>query len=676
MTFNGGGSPTDPIVSVIQAVTGGGTPAQTVDVPVAQPGNKLRWAPDFTSFLDENDPADAFWQDAVAPDAWNNDGTAAGWYTRPAYDPMDPFGNGAPAAQRYYAFDDAMNEGAWGPEHTGRDMPTLAELQAAGLTDWADPTVRAHLAARVGDGSDPFTDPAAMAKALMGLWSEEDPTGIGYGFNPFGPQQSGLSTGAYMAQQKSNFAYDQLMEQGAPEEYAAAMRDAIKDYELQYEKQRKEAEGDMFEPKEMFKDALGSFGQILSLPPIQAMLAAMTLGGSSVLAEGAKAGATAATDAAAASSLAAGVAPEVGALFSGLDTAALSGADLAGAGMLGAGGAAAAPVVAGGGEVLNLFGPTSYMNQPSFLAAGGGEAALGATGVLPPHAIVPGDVLGTMIKLQEVTGTSSFNEAAQVLGFDSADALMQSMPDMAPEAFSAGAAATAEPGMFDQIEKTYDQVKPYVDQYKELSQTVDSLTGGQPADAPVRGEGMSDDQYAAELILYMGLSPEDILAAGYEPGTREYNEYVLQQADRVIMQIMGEVGNTADAEQMSAALRAKSEEELMQLQRALYVRGAMGQMMGSGKYVDPLSGNEQEVLGSGQFNPGLGAYGQGFAGDIESLAQMGMTDADGAEQFLRSILGRKADMFGMQARRNAALEQAKMHDEVLDPRRKRRGMLS
>jgi hypothetical protein len=529
------------------------------------------------------------------------------------------------------------------------------------------------LAARVGDGSDPFTDPAAMAKVLMGLWSEEDPTGIGYGFNPFGPQQSGLSTGAYMAQQKSNFAYDQLMEQGAPEEYAAAMRDAIKDYELQYEKQRKEAEGDMFEPKEMFKDALGSFGQILSLPPIQAMLAAMTLGGSSVLAEGAKAGATAATDAAAASSLAAGVAPEVGALFSGLDTAALSGADLAGAGMLGAGGAAAAPVVAGGGEVLNLFGPTSYMNQPSFLAAGGGEAALGATGVLPPHAIVPGDVLGTMIKLQEVTGTSSFNEAAQVLGFDSADALMQSMPDMAPEAFSAGAAATAEPGVFDQIEKTYDQVKPYVDQYKELSQTVDSLTGGQPADAPVRGEGVSDDQYAQELILYMGLSPEQILAAGYEPGTREYYDYVLSQADAIIMQIMGEVGNTADAEQMAAALRAKSAEEIQDLQRALYVRGAMGQLMGSGEYTDPFSGQNVDVLGSGMFNPSQGAYGAGLASDVDTLAQLGSTDPGAAREFLQQLLGRNPDLFGMQARQDAQLEQAKVSESDL---RKRRGMFS
>jgi hypothetical protein len=171
----------------------------------------------------------------------------------------------------------------------------------------------------------------------------------------------------------------------------------------------------------------------------------------------------------------------------------------------------------------------------------------------------------------------------------------------------------------------------------------------------------------------ISVSPEDILAAGYEPGTREYNEYVLQQADRVIMQIMGEVGNTADAEQMAAALRAKSAEEIQDLQRALYVRGAMGQLMGSGEYTDPFSGQNVDVLGSGMFNPSQGAYGAGLASDVDTLAQLGSTDPGAAREFLQQLLGRNPDLFGMQARQDAQLEQAKVSESDL---RKRRGMFS
>lgn len=635
----------------------------------------IKWAPDYSSYIFEDEaPAGTFWRDAIAPDAWNNDGMAAGWYTPGG---MSDLGEYTPG-QRVYAFDDARGENTFGPTHTGRDMPTYAELQAAGFGDWSDPVFRAHMTARAG-GKDPFTDPAAMAEALMSLWqgSETDSLGIGYGYDTLARQNSGLTTGQYLGRQQGDFAYNELKSQGAPEEYAAAMRDGINQYQIDYEQARRKAEHDGFTLGGGAKDALASFGQILSLPPIQAMLAAMTLGGTSALAEGAKAGATAATDAAAAEALAAGIAPEAGALFSGLDAAALGGADLVGAGlegagMLGVGAAGAAAPAIGGGEVLNLFGPTSYMSQPSFLAAGGGEAALGATGVLPPHAIIPGDALGTMINLQELTGTNSFTEAAQVMGFDSADDLMRMLPDIAPDAFAAGAAATAEPGVFDQLQQSYEQAKPYVDKFQQVAKTVDSLTGGPAADAPVRSEGMDDAAYSQELILYMGLSPEQILAAGYEPGTREYYNYVLEQADSIIMQILGEVGDTADAEELSAALRTKSAAELQDLQRALYVRGQMGTLMGSGEYTDPFSGQEVDVLGSGMFNPGEGAYGAGLASDVDTLAQLGSTDPNAARAFLQELLGRNPDLYGMQARQDAALERAKLEGGE----RKRRGMFS
>jgi hypothetical protein len=115
-------------------------------------------------------------------------------------------------------------------------------------------------------------------------------------------------------------------------------------------------------------------------------------------------------------------------------------------------------------------------------------------------------------------------------------------------------------------------------------------------------------------------------------------------------------------------LRTKTDEELLQLQRALYVRGQMDQRMGSGTYEDPATGYNEEVIGEGMFNPGTAAYQRGVARNVGELAA-----SSDPQAYLNRWLGRDADFYGMQGKADARFEQAKLEEN--DSLRKRRGML-
>jgi hypothetical protein len=209
---------------------------------------------------------------------------------------------------------------------------------------------------------------------------------------------------------------------------------------------------------------------------------------------------------------------------------------------------------------------------------------------------------------------------------------------------------------------TGDKIAKYV---KLAEATKELLGGDNSSDAPERAEGESDGEYASKLVEYMGLSNEEMAEAGLEPGSPEYMEYILEQADAVIAQITE--GLDVNSEELSQQLRAKTEEELQQLQRALYVRGQLDLIMGSGTYTDPFGGAEEEVTGKG-FNPHVAAYQRGIARSTGTLAGMG---GDDGLNYLNELLGRDVDVFGMQGQQDAAFEQAKRTDE--DERRRRRG---
>lgn len=215
--------------------------------------------------------------------------------------------------------------------------------------------------------------------------------------------------------------------------------------------------------------------------------------------------------------------------------------------------------------------------------------------------------------------------------------------------------------------------------YARAAKTLYDMLGGReggaegsyaPEDAPTYDEAESEEQYSEELAQYLALDPASMAEAGLEPGSPEYLEYILAQADSVIDQVLE--GVDVDAEDLAAQLRGKTQKELQQLQRALYVRGQLELLMGSGTYSDPVTGTQEEVLGDGMFNPGVAAYQRGRARNVEELAGLRGRDAS---DYLSALLGRSPDLFGMESARQERLELARRNEQEDDLRR-RRGMFS
>jgi hypothetical protein len=249
---------------------------------------------------------------------------------------------------------------------------------------------------------------------------------------------------------------------------------------------------------------------------------------------------------------------------------------------------------------------------------------------------------------------SALGDLSGMLAFDSTLAEQDAANR---DALEAGDVPPAEPTV------TSEQLQNYV----KTAQKLYDLLGG-PEDAPQRAEGQSDSEYSQQLAEYMSLDAQAMADAGLQPGTPEYMEYILAQADAVIAQVTE--GMDVDAEDLASQLRGKTEAELLQLQRALFVRGQMDQLMRSGTYADPFGGASQEVIGEGMFNPAVGAYQRGVAGDVEQLAGLYGPDA---LSFLSERLGRTGDPFGMQAAADARMRQAELEPKD-DELRRRRGM--
>lgn len=212
--------------------------------------------------------------------------------------------------------------------------------------------------------------------------------------------------------------------------------------------------------------------------------------------------------------------------------------------------------------------------------------------------------------------------------------------------------------------------------YAQLAKKVLDLLGKdeKPEGAPQRDEGESDAAYAAELGSYMGLDAQAMADAGLTPGTPEYYEYIMTQADSVILRTFGN-NPDLDPEALAAQFRSKTAAEQQDVMRALYVRGQMDLLMGGGTYDDPVSGNPEAVIApaGGMINPGLGAYQRGLARDVQGLA----SSAD-PYSTLQGMLGRTPDFFGMQGAADRHFEAAKLNEtqQMEEELRRRRGMIS
>ncbi len=199
---------------------------------------------------------------------------------------------------------------------------------------------------------------------------------------------------------------------------------------------------------------------------------------------------------------------------------------------------------------------------------------------------------------------------------------------------------------------------------------------GAPHDAPQRAKGQSDADYGNSLAQYAAQTGGFDAASlqGLTPGTPQYYQAVMGQMDSVIQRLSS--GLNLDSADLEAQLHGKSEKELEALDRALYVRGQLGQLMGSGTYTDPFSGRSQDINTNGMLvNPARAAYQQGLAQSAGDIAAQ--TPGEG-EQTLRSLFARSPDLYGAEAAR-----QARIQDEMLAAQnlpaydtKKRRGMLA
>ena len=209
---------------------------------------------------------------------------------------------------------------------------------------------------------------------------------------------------------------------------------------------------------------------------------------------------------------------------------------------------------------------------------------------------------------------------------------------------------------------------------------------------PVRKEGQTDEEYATEVaetatdyitqgmtdeeIAQYGLDAESIADAGLTPGTPEYLDYIISRADQIIADIIGKDPSALmegeSVESLQAAFEALTAEEMADLTRALYVRGALGSLTFGGSAQDPFTGITEE-LGPGDV-PVQGATAAAHRGYARSLERMAQLPTGEAMEELRRLLGRKPDLFGLQTAydKRAAMDRLMARDEEEDPKRKRK----
>jgi hypothetical protein len=193
------------------------------------------------------------------------------------------------------------------------------------------------------------------------------------------------------------------------------------------------------------------------------------------------------------------------------------------------------------------------------------------------------------------------------------------------------------------------------------------MLGGGAQDQPQRAEGQTDAEYTQQLVAYAGIPPTDLA-----PDSQEYFDYIRAETDRMIKEVLGQDAEfllEQSPEQLAQMLGDKRQEELQQLQRALFVRGQMGTLSSRTSAVNPFTGETEELEYAGRLAPTRAAYQRGLAGETEQLAGLRGQDA---RTFLESLTGRKADLFGMQARQDAGRLRAQLEEQDPDSWRRRR----
>lgn len=208
----------------------------------------------------------------------------------------------------------------------------------------------------------------------------------------------------------------------------------------------------------------------------------------------------------------------------------------------------------------------------------------------------------------------------------------------------------------------------------KLGAQLAQMSGGQsaPEDAPQRSEGQSDADYAQSLATYIQVDAQALADMGLTPGTPEYHEYLMSQLDATVDAMTQEID--VDAQDLEEQLRGKTSAELTTLRRALFVRGQLEQLMGSGAYTDPFTGLSEEVITGGrQVQPGVAAYHRGLGRTISEFAGLSPMERQRA---IGGFLGRDADPYGMQAKADAQAEKAAQAQMIFEDLKRRRGLFN
>lgn len=453
----------------------------------------------------------------------------------------------------------------------------------------------------------------------------------------------------------------------------------------------------------------GGFEQLFRSGPL---IAASMLGGAALAGAGAPAGA--ATLSAADTAALTAMGTEAGLSGAALDAFVASGGTLgstaAGGGMFsgimggatrGAAQGGISSLLSGGNPIEGALrggftgGVTSGAEQ---LVAAGIDEAIGTAA---PAANVRGDILPTTERLPGLASAESLEQFASRVpnpisgtqlpiggglmditapGALDAASLTGNLVGSQPSADAPAPAAPAPTG--SQAPAKPLTGKDYVDAAKKLNSLYERLTGADVPEftVPERPEGMTDEEYQEEVhryaVEYLSLDPEAMQEAGLEPGTQEYLAYILQQADAIIGAVFGEnagdILEGATTEELQAAFRDKTDEEGEALLRALYVRGALGQVTQSDVVEDPFTGTAEELGEIGSPVRGAEAGRQrGYARFLQDV--LGLSGPEAAEA-MKGLLGRDVDLFGLE--RNAdARKLAEMLEQQTPEGKRRRGML-
>lgn len=201
------------------------------------------------------------------------------------------------------------------------------------------------------------------------------------------------------------------------------------------------------------------------------------------------------------------------------------------------------------------------------------------------------------------------------------------------------------------------------------------LLGEDSPDQPQRSEEETQEGYQQRVndwaIDTLGLDAQAMAERGLVPGSPEYQEFILSEADRVIGELAGQdtsfLLQAESVEDVQQLMRGMSNDQMSKLARALHVRGALSQQSGEGRYVDPFTGIEEEVVGPGLFNPAVAAAQRGTARQVRELA--GLRGREAREAI--GMLGRDVDLYGLQAGADARNLRARLADQEEELRRRR-----